>query len=179
MGCVQDTIFARHGLPAIIRSDNGTSFNGKEFEVFRWNRGMAPNRVTPLWPNANSQVERFTRTLKKSPNSDGSRIQLEDRNKSISTKLSCIASQHHRSSTSKAAFRQGNQNEISRTPTISARWQPPWSSVRWCGRLYCEWRKFFHEGRRYQGQFLLADDGKDCSMVGAVLLSWNARWLRS
>lgn len=62
---ILDTIFAHHGRPEIIRSDNGPPFKGKKFEDFCQNRGIAHRRVMPLWPNANGQVECFMRTLKK------------------------------------------------------------------------------------------------------------------
>ena len=50
---ILDAIFARHGLPDIIRSDNGPPFNGKEFGDFAANLGITHRRVAPLWPNAN------------------------------------------------------------------------------------------------------------------------------
>ena len=47
-----DKTFSTFGIPKIVRSDNGPPFNGR--------------KVTPLWPRANGQVERFMRTIKKS-----------------------------------------------------------------------------------------------------------------
>ena len=58
-------IFAGFGVPETVRSDNGSPFNSKELEEFSQEIGFIHHRVTPLWPRANGEVERFMRTLKK------------------------------------------------------------------------------------------------------------------
>ena len=58
-------IFAEFGVPETVRSDNGSPFNSKECEEFSQKIGFIHRRVTPLWPRANGEVERFMRTLKK------------------------------------------------------------------------------------------------------------------
>ena len=58
-------IFAEFGIPETVRSDNGPPFNSKEFGEFSQRIGFTHRRVTPLWPRANGEVERFMRTLKK------------------------------------------------------------------------------------------------------------------
>ncbi|KAK3726816.1 hypothetical protein QZH41_019607 [Actinostola sp. cb2023] len=60
-----DKIFAEFGIPEVVRSDNGPPFNGKEFEQFAKTLGFKHRKVTPLWPLANGEVERFMRTIKK------------------------------------------------------------------------------------------------------------------
>ena len=58
-------IFAEFGIPETVRSDNGPPFNSKEFGEFAQRIGFTHCRITPLWPKANGEVERFMRTLKK------------------------------------------------------------------------------------------------------------------
>ena len=59
-------IFAEFGVPENVRSDSGPPFNSKESKEFAQTVGFSHRRVTPLWPRANGEVERFMRTLKKS-----------------------------------------------------------------------------------------------------------------
>ena len=60
-----DAMFARHGIPVKARTDNGPPFNGELLD--RWCRtiGMIHRKITPLWPKANGEAERFMRTLEK------------------------------------------------------------------------------------------------------------------
>ena len=60
-----DAIFAQFGIPQIVRSDNGPPFNSEDFKKFANYLGFKHRRITPLWPRANAEVERFMRTLKK------------------------------------------------------------------------------------------------------------------
>ena len=60
-----DQLFATFGTPKIVRSDNGPPFNGEEFAKFAHALGFKYRKVTPLWPRANGEVERFVKTLKK------------------------------------------------------------------------------------------------------------------
>jgi len=60
-----DSIFSRHGIPRIVKSDNGPPFNGETFERFARTQGFIHRKVTPLWPRANGEVERFMRVLGK------------------------------------------------------------------------------------------------------------------
>ena len=62
---ITDKAFASFGIPEIVRSDNGPPFSGKEFKEFSRTLGFTHRKVTPLWPRANAEVERFMRTLKK------------------------------------------------------------------------------------------------------------------
>lgn len=58
-------IFATHGIPKIIKSDNGPPFTSHEFKVFMEEYGINHQRITPLWPQANSEAERFMKPLMK------------------------------------------------------------------------------------------------------------------
>lgn len=60
-----DRIFSSFGVPDIVRTDNGPPFNSREFADFADYLGFKHRRVTPRWPQANGEVERFMRTLKK------------------------------------------------------------------------------------------------------------------
>ena len=57
--------FAVHGLPEEIVTDNGPQFVAEEFDLYLREHGITHRRVTPYWPQANSEVERFNRTLEK------------------------------------------------------------------------------------------------------------------
>ena len=60
-----DRMFAAYGVPHVIKSDNGPPFNGNEFSQFADYLGFKHRKVTPLWPEANGEVERFMRTFGK------------------------------------------------------------------------------------------------------------------
>ena len=51
-------IFAVHGLPASITSDNGLQFRSKEFEKYLVDNGILHRKVTPLLAQANGEVRR-------------------------------------------------------------------------------------------------------------------------
>ena len=48
-----------------VISDNGPQFVSEEFEAFLRDYGITHREVTPYWPQANAQVERYNRTLDK------------------------------------------------------------------------------------------------------------------
>ena len=60
-----DRIFAAYGVPEVVKTDDGPSFNGHEFAQFDDYHGFVFRKVTPLWPEANSEVERFMRSFGK------------------------------------------------------------------------------------------------------------------
>ena len=49
----------------MLRSDNGPPFNSREFNDFSKHLGFAHRKVTPYWPRANGEVERFMRKIHK------------------------------------------------------------------------------------------------------------------
>ena len=59
-------IFTRYGYPFSMKSDNAPQFVSEEFEVFLTGHGIEHRKSTPLWPQANGEVERQNRTLLKS-----------------------------------------------------------------------------------------------------------------
>lgn len=60
------TIFAQFGCSEVVKSDNGSPFQGESFAEFASELGFKHHRITPRWPEANGEAERFMRTLKKS-----------------------------------------------------------------------------------------------------------------
>ena len=57
-------IFAAHGLPKIIVTDNGPAFVGDAFEQFCQRNGVRHVPTAPYHPSSNGQAERTVRTFK-------------------------------------------------------------------------------------------------------------------
>ena len=60
-----DKMFATHGIPEILTSDNGPPFNGDEYQRYLTALGINKNSSTPKWPQGNAEVERFNQPLGK------------------------------------------------------------------------------------------------------------------
>ena len=60
-----DAIFARQGIPEVVKTDNGPPFNGEPFAAWAKYVGFHHRKITPRWPEANGEAERFMRTLNK------------------------------------------------------------------------------------------------------------------
>ena len=60
-----DRIFATHGLPQVVRSDNAPPFNSEEIRKYMVKNGISHSRITPLWPQANSEAENFMNPMTK------------------------------------------------------------------------------------------------------------------
>ena len=56
-------IFATHGLPRVIVSDNGPQFVSGEFRDYLRANDVEHRRITPYHPQANAAVERFNATV--------------------------------------------------------------------------------------------------------------------
>lgn len=54
----------QHGLPQILRTDNGPEFLGEVFTAWAKDEGMAIQYIEPGKPNQNAYVERFNRTYR-------------------------------------------------------------------------------------------------------------------
>ena len=61
-----ERIFATHGIPKIIKSDNGPPFPGHELYSFMKELGTTHKYSTPLWPQGNAEAENFMKPLIKS-----------------------------------------------------------------------------------------------------------------
>ena len=57
--------FLTHGLPLSLRTDNASSFVCEYFENYLQSQGIEHRRNTPLWPQANGEVERQNRSILK------------------------------------------------------------------------------------------------------------------
>ncbi|XP_047494981.1 uncharacterized protein LOC125043071 [Penaeus chinensis] len=54
-----DAVFARHVIPAILKSDNGPPFSSEDFCKYAQHSGFVHRKLTPLWPQANGEIEHF------------------------------------------------------------------------------------------------------------------------
>ena len=53
-----------HRVPMVIQSDNGPLIQAT-FELYMAEIGMKHQRITPLWPQANSEADSFMKPLTK------------------------------------------------------------------------------------------------------------------
>ena len=60
-----DSIFARQGIPELAKSDISPPFNGTDFEKLSRHLGFYHRKITPIWQQANGEVERFIAPLMK------------------------------------------------------------------------------------------------------------------
>ena len=60
-----DRIFAVHGIPSVIKTDNGPPFNGEEYRWYGEALGIKLKFSTLLWPQGNAEAERFMKPLAK------------------------------------------------------------------------------------------------------------------
>ena len=59
------TLFATHGIPEVLVTDNGTPFTSTEFSEFTRNNGIRHVRVSPFHPSSNGLAERAVKPLKR------------------------------------------------------------------------------------------------------------------
>ena len=60
-----ERIFATHGVPHILKSDNGPPFPGREVYAFMKELGTKHKPSIPLSPQGNGEVESFMKPLEK------------------------------------------------------------------------------------------------------------------
>jgi len=58
-------IFARHGIPHCVQSDNGPQYNSHEFRLFAEQYGFKHTTSSPLYPKANGKAEKGVKRLLK------------------------------------------------------------------------------------------------------------------
>jgi transposase InsO family protein len=83
-------VFARHGIPEVVRSDNGRQFDCLQFREFAKMYSFKWTGSSPQYPQSNGQAESAVKLLKKilKKNDDPYLALLSYRN----TSLSCGAS---------------------------------------------------------------------------------------
>ena len=57
-------LYAAHGIPDIVISDNGPCFSAESFQAFAASYGFVHTTSSPRYPQANGEVERAVRTAK-------------------------------------------------------------------------------------------------------------------
>ena len=57
-------VFSRHGLPEVLRSDNGPQYSSREFEEFAKSYSFHHVTSSPRYPQSNGQAERTVQTVK-------------------------------------------------------------------------------------------------------------------
>ena len=62
---IVDKVFSEFGIPDVVKTDKGPPFKSSAFQSFSQTLGFQHRKVTPRWPRANGEVERFVRTVKK------------------------------------------------------------------------------------------------------------------
>ena len=58
------TVFARHGVPEIVKSDNGPQYSSREFAEFAKTWGFKHVTSSPFYPKSNGLAERTVQTVK-------------------------------------------------------------------------------------------------------------------
>ncbi|XP_064462835.1 uncharacterized protein K02A2.6-like [Ornithodoros turicata] len=61
---VRKSLFARHGIPQQVRSDNGPPFSSRDFAAFALSYGFDHVTSSPHYAQSNGEVERMIRTVK-------------------------------------------------------------------------------------------------------------------
>ena len=59
------SILARHGIPNVIKSDNGPQFASDEFKQFSTLWGFSHISVSPYHPQANGLAEKYVQIVKR------------------------------------------------------------------------------------------------------------------
>ena len=62
---VMKPVFARHGIPDMIVSDNGPQYSSQEFQEFTEDYGFQHVTSSPYHPQGNGEAERAVKTVKK------------------------------------------------------------------------------------------------------------------
>ena len=72
-------LFATHGIPEVIVSDNGTAFTSAEFSEFTAKNGVKHLKTAPYHPSTNGLAERAVQTFKTAMKKSGSGSDIDTR----------------------------------------------------------------------------------------------------
>ena len=61
---VTSSIFARHGIPEVVVSDNGPQFSAEAYAKFAQTYGFEHVTSSPHYPKSNGEAERAVQTVK-------------------------------------------------------------------------------------------------------------------
>ena len=97
---------------SVLKTDNGPPFNSHHFKAFATNMSFKHQRITPIWPQANGEAERFMRNLGKVTRSAviGGRPWRQEMYKLISSKLESDSTLINRDRTSDRTIRSRNED---------------------------------------------------------------------
>ena len=60
-----DKIFAIHGIPEKVKSDNGSPFNGEDMRMYAQQQGFCHKKITPAQPSSIGWAENVIKMLLK------------------------------------------------------------------------------------------------------------------
>ena len=73
------TMFATHGLPLTLVSDNGPPFTSSEFCGFMKSNGITHRRVPPYHPSSNGLAENFVKSVKQALQKSSNPLSVESK----------------------------------------------------------------------------------------------------
>ena len=134
-------MFATHGLPNTLVSDNGPPFTSTEFNNFMKANGIVHRRVPPYHPSLNGLAENMVKTVKHAL----SKCKVST-NLTIETHIACFVSQHtpynHVKNSSWATPVSNTSNPIITCSSlcITVHWRNCWKTSREPSTttLYCQ-----------------------------------------
>ena len=91
-------MFATHGLPQLVVSDNGAVFTSGEFKEFLERNGIRHVRSAPYHPASNGLAERYVQTFKTSLKKSGE-VDVQQQLSSVFVRLSYHSSLNYGGST--------------------------------------------------------------------------------
>ena len=109
-----EEIFARHGLPESLTSDNGPQFVATEFAEYMEQQGIRHYRVTAKWPQANGEVEpQSSLLLKRLQLAHAEKEELEERAECLSCSVQKLTSLNDWCKPCRVALRTENTHQAS------------------------------------------------------------------
>ena len=123
---IVDKVFSEFGIPDVVKTDNGPPFNSNAFQSFAQTLAFQHRKVTPRWPRANGDVERFVRTYdeKGDQNCQCWAQELETGNVSILKKLQSNSPHNNKSVPRYSAVWPGNEDQVTRVQRRQTRTNP-------------------------------------------------------